>query len=57
MSSWLLGGSWVAINGVIIKVNILISHIRGLITPLATTHEHPSRGGRTSVFVMGEARM
>ena len=38
------GGSWVLINGVMIRVTILISHIRGLITPLLTTHEPPSRG-------------
>ena len=30
----LLGGSWVVTNGVIIRVAILTSHIRGLITPL-----------------------
>ena len=34
--SSLLGGSWVAINGVILRVTILISHIRGLVTPLIT---------------------
>ena len=28
-----LGGSWVVINGVISGVTILISHIRGLISP------------------------
>ena len=38
----LLGGSWVAINGVIIGVTILITHVRGLLTPLMTTHEPPS---------------
>ena len=36
----LLGGSWVVISGVISRV--LITHIRGLITPLRTTHEPPS---------------
>ena len=44
----LLGGSWVVISGVISRVtilNIVITHIRGLLTPLITTHEHPSRGG------------
>ena len=35
-----LGGSWAVINGVISKVTI---HIRGLITPLITTHEPPNR--------------
>ena len=36
-------GSWAVISGVISRVTILISHIRGLITPLITTHEPPSR--------------
>ena len=31
------------ISGVISRVSILITHIRGLITPLITTHEPPSR--------------
>ena len=35
----LLAGSWVVIN----RVTILITHIRGLITPLITTPEPPSR--------------
>ena len=35
----LLGGSWVAISGVISRVTIIITQIRGLITPLITTHE------------------
>ena len=39
----LLGGSWVVISRVISRVTILITHIRGLITPLITTHEPPSR--------------
>ena len=40
----ILGGSWVVINGVVISsATILISHIRGLTTPLITTHEPPSR--------------
>ena len=30
----LLGGSWVAISRVVSRVTILITHIRGLITPL-----------------------
>ena len=38
----LLGGSWVLIIGVIGKVTILITLIRGLITLLITTHEPPS---------------
>ena len=38
----LLGGSWVVISGVISRVTIIITHIRGLITLLITTHEPPS---------------
>ena len=37
-----LGGSWVVISRVISRVTILITHIKGLITPLITTHEPPS---------------
>ena len=44
----LLGGSWIVINGLISRVTILISHIRGLITPPITTREPPSRGLRMS---------
>ena len=32
----------VVINGVTSRVTIPVTHIRGLITPLITTHEHPS---------------
>ena len=38
----LLGGSWVVISGVISRVTVIITHIRGLITLLITTHEPPS---------------
>ena len=38
----LLGGSWVVISGVISRVTIVITHIRGLITPLITAQEPPS---------------
>ena len=38
----LLGGSWVVISGVISRVTIVITQIRGLIAPLTTTHEPPS---------------
>ena len=31
------------ISGVISRVTIVITHIRGLITPLITAHEPPSR--------------
>ena len=41
--SALLGGSWVAMNGVISKVAVAITHIRGLIA-IITTHEPPSKG-------------
>ena len=40
--SLFLGGSWVVISGVISRVTITTTHIRGLITPLITTHEPPS---------------
>ena len=40
-----LGGSWVVRSRVISKVTIIITHIRGLITTLITTHEPPSSGG------------
>ena len=39
-----LGGSWVVIRGVVSKIAILTTLIKGLITPLMTTHEPPSRG-------------
>ena len=42
MAIILLGGSWVVINKVISRITILITHIRGLITLLITTHEPPS---------------
>ena len=38
-----LGGSRVVVSGVISRVTILITHIRGLITLLITTHEPPSK--------------
>ena len=41
-----LGGSWLVISGVISRVTIVITHIRGLITPLITTHEPPSTPGQ-----------
>ena len=39
-----LGGSWVVISRVICRVTLIISEslLRGLITPLITTHEPPS---------------
>ena len=37
------GPSWVVISGVISRVTIVIIQIRGLLTPLITTHEPPSR--------------
>ena len=43
----LLGGSWLVISRVISRVTAMsmITHIRGLIAPLVTTHE-PSVGFR-----------
>ena len=43
MQRGLLGGSWVVISGIISGVTINITHITGLVTPLITTHEPPSR--------------
>ena len=39
----LLGGSWVVISRGMSRVTIVMTHIRGLITILITTHEPPSR--------------
>ena len=47
----LLGGSGVVIGRVISRVTILITHIRGLITPLITTPEPPIRESRMSESV------
>ena len=44
----LLGGSWVVISGVISRITIVITRIRGLITLLITTHEHPSTATTTA---------
>ena len=40
----LLGVSWGVISGVISRVTVIITHIRGLITPRITTHQPPSKG-------------
>ena len=42
-----LGGSWVVLSAGISRVTKVITHIRGLITPLITTHEPPSRDATT----------
>ena len=34
-----LGGSWVVISRVINRITTIITHIRGVITSLITTHE------------------
>ena len=47
----MLGGSWAVIGGVISRVTIAITYIRvnrGLITPLITTPEPPSKNERWS---------
>ena len=36
-------GVGIVFSGVRSRVNIVIAHLRGLITPLITTHEPPSR--------------
>ena len=43
MDPRVLGGSWVVIKGAISRVTIIITHIRGLITPVITAHEPPSK--------------
>ena len=50
---FLLGGSWVVISGVISRVTMVITHIRGLITLLITTHEPPSGAGLGDFGVRG----
>ena len=47
-----LGGSWVVISRVISRVTILTTHIRGLTTPLITTHEPPSSINYLSRYVL-----
>ena len=42
-SPTVLGGSWVVRSRVISRVTLTITHIRGLIAPLITTPEPPSR--------------
>ena len=37
--SGVLGCSWVVVSGVISRVTIIITRVKGLITPLMTTHE------------------
>ena len=41
----LLGGSWVVVSRFISRIAVVITHIRGLMTPLVTTHEPPSTVG------------
>ena len=43
-SQVLLGGSWLGRSRAISRITIVITYIKGLITPLITTHEPPSRG-------------
>ena len=43
MVQGVLAGSWAVISGVIIRVTLVITHIRGFITLLITTHAPPSR--------------
>ena len=40
---FILGGSWVGKNGVISRVTLLTTHLKGLITPLVATREPPSQ--------------
>ena len=39
----MLGGSWVVLSGVTSRVTLVITHIRGLVTIVITTHGPPSR--------------
>ena len=55
MSEGILGGSWVVISRVINRVTILITLLRGLITPLITTHEPPSRDSALGFRSWGSA--
>ena len=47
---FLLGGSRVVISRVISRLTIVVTHIRGLITPLITTREPPSRAKGFGLF-------
>ena len=38
----LLGGSWVVVSRVTSRVTLVITYLRGPITPLIATHEPPS---------------
>ena len=53
MQGELLGGSWVVISGVFSRVTILITHIRGLITPLITTPIQGELLGGSWVVISG----
>ena len=46
----LRGGSLVVTSSVICRVTIVMTYIRGLITPLITTHEPPSRASGLECF-------
>ena len=45
ISGLILGGSWLVRSRVLSRVTIVITHIRGLIALLLTTHEPPSMSG------------
>ena len=51
----LLGGSWVVISRVISRISIVITHIRGLMTPLITNREPPSSQRKQQEAVSGVA--
>ena len=48
----LLGGSWVVISRVISRIAIVITYIRGLMTPLITTLEPPIRASGVRGLVL-----
>ena len=47
----ILAGSWVVISRAISRITRVITYIRGLITPLTTTHEPPSRDWDSIMFL------
>ena len=54
----LLGGSWLRISGGTLSVTRVMTYISGLISPLISTHEPPSRpsqgsGSKLSILRLG----
>ena len=53
-SSRILEGSWLVISGVISRITIIIAPIRGLIIPLITSREPPSKSDTLQYTFSGE---